>query len=156
MNRAIVPLGSGTLFGIGLAISGMTDPTKVLGFLDVAGDWDPSLALVMGAAVAVTMVSFRVILRRRAPLCAPVFQLPASKTIDVRLLAGASLFGFGWGLGGFCPGPAVANLSQATLSSLTFLLSMLAGVAIWEWRKRLPAPWRLASARRASPSPSMP
>jgi len=130
-------LASGVLFGAGLAISQMVNPEKVVGFLDFAGDWDPSLALVMAAALSVTAVLYRWTLRRRAPLCAAEFHVPTARRIDARLIGGSALFGIGWGLAGFCPGPALASLSYGTLEPALFVAAMIAGMAIWEWRKVL-------------------
>lgn len=101
---------SGVLFGLGLAMSGMTDARRVLGFLDVFGQFDPSLVLVLGGAVATTAMAFRFVLRRNRPVLAETFQLASARPVDRRLLAGAALFGIGWGLAGYCPGPALAGL----------------------------------------------
>jgi uncharacterized membrane protein YedE/YeeE len=117
------------IFGIGLVISGMVDPAKVLNFLDVAGSWDPSLAFVMAGAVTVTMAGYRVVLARPKPLFAPEFQLPTRREIDARLLLGAGLFGVGWGLAGFCPGPALTALGLGAPGTLAFVPAMLAGMA---------------------------
>ena len=112
-------LGSGFLFGIGLWVSGMANPKKVLGFLDVAGDWDASLMLVMAGAVAVTLAGFRIYKEK--------FRLPARKDIDFPLLAGSALFGIGWGIAGYCPGPAITSLSTLSAESIVFVAAMLAG-----------------------------
>jgi hypothetical protein len=120
-------LVSGLLFGLGLAISGMTDRFVVLGFLDVAGDFNPQLAFVLAAAVAVTAVTFRLILRRSGPLVSGRFRLPAITMIDWRLLTGAAIFGVGWGLAGFCPGPALAGLAGGLRDAMIFVPAMLAG-----------------------------
>jgi uncharacterized membrane protein YedE/YeeE len=125
----VVALLAGTLFGAGLAVSQMTNPAKVQNFLDVFGSFDPSLALVMGAALAVSAVGFRIASHRSAPLCADGFSAPASGKIDARLLLGAALFGVGWGLAGFCPGPALAALSQGLFEVVLFVVAMLVGVA---------------------------
>jgi uncharacterized membrane protein YedE/YeeE len=125
---------SGALFGAGLTVSHMVNPAKVAAFLDFAGRWDPSLALVMGGALAVTAAAYRWTLRRSAPLCAPAFRLPAATRIDARLIVGSALFGVGWGLGGFCPGPAIASLGYGATSSLLFVAAMLLGMLGWEWR----------------------
>lgn len=126
-KNEIVALVAGLVFGVGLAISQMINPVKVIAFLDIAGNWDPSLALVMGAALAVTMISFRFVLRADRPLLHPVFHLPTRKDIDKRLIAGAAIFGAGWGLAGFCPGPALAALFMDTHEPLVILATMLLG-----------------------------
>lgn len=118
----------GGLFALGLGIGGMTQPTKVIGFLDVAGDWDPSLMFVMGGAVAVSLTTFGRILRRPAALLGEPFAVPAKKTVDARLVGGAALFGIGWGLGGYCPGPAIVSLVTATPAVVVFVVAMVAGV----------------------------
>ncbi len=137
MIRELTSLGAGILFGLGLSISQMMNPAKVKGFLDVAGDWDPSLAFVMAGALAVTAVGYRIILGRSAPLFAPSFQVPGARRVDVPLVVGAAIFGVGWGLGGFCPGPAVAGLAYGIAPVLVFVASMLAGMGLWEWRSSL-------------------
>ena len=109
METVLAALLSGLLFGAGLTISQMVNPAKVAGFLDVAGDWDPSLALVMGGALTVTAICYRLTMRRGAPLLASDFRLPTAEDVDARLIGGAALFGVGWGLAGFCPGPAIAS-----------------------------------------------
>jgi uncharacterized membrane protein YedE/YeeE len=118
---------SGLVFGLGLAISGMTEPSKVLAFLDLAGDWDPSLALVMLAALAVALPGFHWLKRKRVAVCGDAMQWPASRSIDARLMLGAAMFGIGWGLAGYCPGPALANLARLDPQLAFFLPSMLAG-----------------------------
>ena len=111
--------GAGLLFGLGLWISGMAHPRKVLDFLDVAGNWDPSLLLVMGGAVAVTLIFFRSLLRRRP--------LEFKNEVDIPLIAGAAIFGIGWGIGGYCPGPALTALSNLSAEALVFVAAMVAG-----------------------------
>lgn len=123
----------GLLFGIGLIVSGMADPAKVLGFLDPLGRWDPSLAFVMAGAVLVAFVGYRLAFRRGRPLLAPSFQLPTRTYIDQRLVVGAGLFGIGWGLGGFCPGPALVSLGLGSPGVLVFVPAMLLGM----WAARL-------------------
>ena len=136
--RAILPpLASGTLFGAGLAIGGMTDPERVRGFLDLFGAWDPTLAFVMLGAVAVMAVAWRVRDRMRRPLFAEQFSLPDRSDLDMKLVAGAALFGIGWGLAGLCPGPALAALALAPGSALLFVAAMLAGMAV---HRLLPSP----------------
>jgi uncharacterized membrane protein YedE/YeeE len=121
---------AGLLFGLGLCLSGMTDPQKVLGFLDLAGAWDPSLALVMVGAIAVTFIAFRIASRRAASFSGQAFQLPTSKTIDARLVGGSVLFGIGWGLAGLGPGPAIVNLGYLNQRAALFVLAMAAGMAL--------------------------
>ncbi|WP_193560527.1 DUF6691 family protein [Dankookia rubra] len=129
-------LAAGLLFGLGLVVSGMVNPAKVLGFLDVAGDWDPSLAFVMAAAIPVATLGFRLGGRMQAPLCATAFAPPARRRIDARLLGGAALFGVGWGLAGFCPGPALASLSFGGWRALAFVAAMLVGMGLFRLAER--------------------
>lgn len=133
MLRVIAALLSGTTFGLGLAVSGMMNPAKVIGFLDFAGQWDPTLALVMGGALLVTVPAFRLILKRPRPVLESGFALPGKTALDGRLLGGAALFGAGWGLSGFCPGPAVAALSTGLAPVFAFVASMMAGMALHTW-----------------------
>ena len=125
--RAWIALASGVLFGIGLALSGMLNPAKVLAFLDVAGRWDPSLALVMGGALAVMVPAWR--LQQRAPTASPALR-PMLSDLDARLVGGAAIFGVGWGLVGYCPGPAVASLALLDARPLVFVAAMLAGMEL--------------------------
>ncbi len=127
MIRFLTCLLAGALFGLGLAIAQMTNPLKVQNFLDVAGDWDPSLAFVMGAAVTITMLAFRLVLRRERPLLGGRFHLPVLTEVDRRLVTGAALFGIGWGLTGYCPGPALATLLSGNSEVLLFVPAMLLG-----------------------------
>ena len=128
---------AGLLFGVGLVVSGMSNPAKVLNFLDVLGHWDPSLAFVMGGAVATTLVGYPMIQRRNKPLLAQRFELPTRQDIDRPLVLGAVLFGLGWGIGGYCPGPAWTSLAGFAPGSLVFITCMLAGM--WMTSKRV---WR--------------
>lgn len=128
--RNAVNLLAGLIFGLGLLISGMANPAKVQNFLDLAGAFDPSLLFVMAGAVAVTLIGYRLVLRRPKPVLAERFHLPAAKDIDARLLAGAALFGVGWGLSGFCPGPAVTSLALLAKGTLVFVPAMLAGILL--------------------------
>lgn len=128
-KKLLPPLLSGILFGAGLTLSGMTDPARVRGFLDVFGAWDPTLIFVMGGAVLVMAVAWRVRNRMGAPIFAKRFSLPDRKDLDGRLIAGSILFGIGWGIAGLCPGPAVASLALAPLGVLPFVLAMVAGMA---------------------------
>jgi uncharacterized membrane protein YedE/YeeE len=130
------------VFGIGLIVSGMFNPAKVLGFLDVAGAWDPSLAFVMGGAVAVAAVAFHFAGKRRVSLLGAPIQLPAGRRIDRRLLVGSTLFGVGWGIAGYCPGPVLVALGMGEAKAVVFTVAMLAGMAAFtllERRARLPA-----------------
>ena len=135
MNRAIEFL-VGLLFGAGLILSGMTDPGKVIGFLDVAGLWDPSLALVMGGAVIVGLFAFAVARKRTSTFLGGAMHLPNSDDIDQRLLVGALVFGVGWGLAGFCPGPAVVAVGAGAWQAAVFTAAMLAGMAVHELSSR--------------------
>jgi uncharacterized membrane protein YedE/YeeE len=119
---------SGLVFGIGLVVSGMSDPAKVLNFLDLAGTWDPSLAFVMLGATVTTFIGYRLVWRQQAPVLGSGFDLPSNTQIDRPLLIGAALFGTGWGIGGFCPGPALTALSLLDPGTLVFLPAMLAGL----------------------------
>ncbi len=127
-------LACGLLFGCGLAISQMAYPAKVLGFLDVAGDWDPSLLLVMGSAVTVTTVGFRLIARRRRPLWDAEFERPPAERIDRRLLGGAAIFGVGWGLAGYCPGPGLVSLARFAPDAYAFVAAFLIGSLLYRVR----------------------
>lgn len=131
---------SGTIFGLGLAISGMTSPAKVKAFLDITaikhGGWDPSLAFVMAAAVIVTMAAVRIAHRQRRPLVAPAFAHPGVGRIDARLLIGAALFGVGWGLAGLCPGPAIADIATSLPDILIFVTAMIVGSMIVQLARR--------------------
>ena len=118
---------AGLLFGLGLAMSGMTDPARVLGFLDITGAWDPTLIFVLGAAVGTTFVGYRLVFARGTPLFSTKFQLPTKQELDAKLLGGAALFGVGWGLSGYCPGPAIASVGRLTLPLLALLAAMVLG-----------------------------
>ena len=133
MARTLSALALGALFGVGLTVSQMVNPAKVLGFLDVSGHWDPSLAFVMGGALLVTTPAFAWARRRERPLLADRFLLPTRRDLDGRLLGGAALFGVGWGLSGFCPGPALASLGLGVSSTLPFVASMIAASALTRW-----------------------
>jgi uncharacterized membrane protein YedE/YeeE len=137
MNMLASALGAGFLFGIGLWVSGMANPKKVLGFLDVTGDWDASLMLVMGGAVAVTLVGFRIFRTR--------LLMPAFKDIDLPLVAGAAIFGAGWGIAGYCPGPAITALATLSTESVVFVAAMIAGGVLHRVLD--------ARTRRAAPGP---
>ena len=128
--RVLVSGGVGVVFGLGLAVAGMTNPDKVLAFLDMAGHWDPSLMLVLGSAVGLSFVGFRLILRRPQPVLDRCFSLPTRRDLDSRLLSGAALFGVGWGLVGYCPGPAIASLGFGNAEALWFVPAMLLGMFV--------------------------
>ena len=143
MLRGAGTLLAGMIFGVGLAVSEMINPAKVLAFLDIAGRWDPSLAFVMAGALAVTAIGFRAVLKRPAPWFDQWFEVPSRGEIDGRLIAGATVFGVGWGLVGFCPGPAIASLAYGYKESLVFVASMLAGMALYNGssRRTKPVSW---------------
>jgi uncharacterized membrane protein YedE/YeeE len=131
--RVIAALVSGLVFGLGLAVSGMMNPAKVIGFLDVAGDWDPTLAFVMIGALLVAVPAYRFIPKRPRPILEEGFDLPKQQAVDRPLVLGSALFGIGWGLVGFCPGPAVAALGTGLAPVLAFVAAMLAGMALHAW-----------------------
>ncbi|MGB3135222.1 MAG: DUF6691 family protein [Nodosilinea sp.] len=126
--KQLVALGSGLLFGLGLGISQMIDPQRVIGFLDITGQWDPTLAFVMGGAVLTTLIAFRFVLRQPAPLLGGKFFLPTRDDIDRPLVLGAALFGIGWGIGGYCPGPAIAALVLGSANPALFVVAMIVGM----------------------------
>ena len=126
VQRSLAALVAGTLFGIGLAVSQMVNPEKVLAFLNIVGDWDPSLAFVMIGAIAVTFIGYRWS-ASRPPLFADSHSLPTSTTLDRQLIAGAVIFGLGWGVAGYCPGPAIAGLSSGSMEPPVFLAAMIVG-----------------------------
>ncbi len=123
-------LVAGGLFGFGLALAGMTRPERVRGFLDFSVRWDPTLVLVLGAALAVHAAAYRLVARRAAPVFAGSFSLPTRRDLDLRLLGGAAIFGVGWGLGGFCPGPAIVSLVGGHGATVAFVLAMIGGLAL--------------------------
>jgi len=135
MAHALLALVAGLVFGAGLTVSQMVNPAKVLAFLDFGGipygAWDPSLALVMAGAIAVTLPGYRLVLRGKAPALGGTFALPKRRDVDARLVAGAALFGAGWGLGGYCPGPALTGLYFGAGKTAVFVLAMLAGMALY-------------------------
>lgn len=132
-NTVLASFAAGAIFGLGLVISGMANPAKVLGFLDLAGNWDPTLAFVMGGAILVAFPAFQLAKRREKPLLAEKWSLPERSDIDPRLLAGAALFGIGWGLAGFCPGPALAAIGIVPVEALIFVASMIAGALAYRF-----------------------
>ena len=137
--QIFMALVAGLIFGLGLILSGMTNPAKVIGFLDLAGRWDPSLGLVMAGAIAVSIVPFRLAKGRSMALLGGPIRLPAATDIDRRLVLGSVAFGAGWGLAGYCPGPALTSLLSGGTKPLVFVIAMLAGMAVFEllqWRPR--------------------
>ncbi|MCP3473381.1 YeeE/YedE family protein [Bradyrhizobium sp. CCGUVB1N3] len=125
----LIQFAIGLIFGVGLLISGMSNPAKVLNFLDLAGSWDPSLMFVMLGAVATAFIGFRLVLKRQRPLLGDTFHLPARNDLDPRVIVGPAIFGVGWGLAGFCPGPAFVALGYGTLVSVLFVIAMMVGMA---------------------------
>lgn len=136
MQRTLSAFIAGLLFGVGLAVSQMTNPLKVLGFLDVAGDWDASLMLVLGGAVTVTFIAFRFVLRRTEPIFDSQFHLPKLSTVDKKLIGGSALFGVGWGIAGYCPGPGLASLSTLNPEAIVFVATLLAGMLVYRTFER--------------------
>lgn len=152
MKNAAAAAVSGILFGLGLGISGMTDPSKVIGFLDLFGAWDPALAFVMGGAVVTYLVAFRLITRRAHPVFAERFSLPTRRDVDVRLLGGAALFGIGWGLSGVCPGPAITSVPAGAPGILAFVVAMAGGMVLYRAVDRIRSA-RAAAASAPAPAP---
>jgi len=146
VKSALSAFGAGLLFAVGLAISGMTQPTKVVAFLDVTGSWDPSLAMVMAGALAVFAVAFPLITKRNAPILGAGFEVPSRRDFTAPLVGGAVLFGLGWGVAGFCPGPAVAALGSGMAESYLFVGAMAVGMVIAT---------RISPAESDSPAASM-
>lgn len=140
----LVQFAIGLVFGLGLVIAGMSNPAKVLNFLDLgaisAGGWDPSLAFVLGGAIAVTFIGFKLILRRERPIFAEKFVLPSATEIDTRVVVGPAIFGVGWGLAGFCPGPAFTALGTGGNAALTFVAAMMIGMGVARWLASQSAP----------------
>jgi uncharacterized membrane protein YedE/YeeE len=140
--QLLMAMFAGLIFGLGLIVSGMTDPSKVTGFLDLAGAWDPSLALVMGGAISVGLIAFRVARTRSQAMLGGPMRLPTARQIDRRLLLGGLIFGVGWGLAGYCPGPALASLAAGGGKPWIFTAAMLVGMAVFEieeWFRRSPS-----------------
>ena len=136
MSQRLTEFLIGLLFGVGLLLSGMTDPDKVIGFLDLAGNWDPSLAFVMGGAILVGIFAFAFAKRRTTDFFGGAIRWPTSNAIDRRLVIGSVVFGAGWGLAGFCPGPALVSLGAGVPQAIAFVGAMLAGMAIFEFLER--------------------
>jgi len=140
---AFASLLAGLVFGLGLIVSGMANPAKVLGFLDLGGNWDPSLAFVMAGAIAVGAVAFTVANRRSRSMLGAEMRLPSARHLDRRLILGSMLFGIGWGVAGFCPGPALVSLGMGEVKALVFVAAMLVGMGVFELferRKSVPGP----------------
>lgn len=133
MKNALAALAVGFIFALGLGLSGMTQPQKVIGFLDLFGNWDPSLIFVMAGAIAVHFVTYKIIRKRKSPLLSMDWQVPTKKEITPALLGGSFLFGVGWALGGFCPGPAVTSLASFDKTPFIFVISMLLGMLIFRF-----------------------
>ncbi len=131
--KILIPLFCGILFGLGLAVSGMVNPAKVLNFLDVAGQWDPTLALVFAGALLVALPVYQLSLRRQKPVAGDEFKQPDKDRITVKLVAGAAIFGIGWGLAGFCPGPGLTALAAFSGAAVVFVVSMLTGMLLWRF-----------------------
>ncbi len=146
MKPVFAAYAAGISFAVGLALAGMTHPSKIIGFLDVFGSWDPSLAFVMAGAVGVHFGLLRLILRRKAPLFRPQFVIPSRRDVDAPLLVGAALFGIGWGASGFCPGPAIVSVPGGGSAALTFTAAMFGGMILHEAYQR-------ALTRRLPPTP---
>jgi uncharacterized membrane protein YedE/YeeE len=144
--QVLAALLSGLVFGLGLIVSGMADPAKVLGFLDLAGRWDPSLALVMAGAIAVGLVGFSVARGRTVSLLGLDMKLPTSRQIDRRLVGGSVLFGIGWGMAGFCPGPALVSLGMGEWKAVAFVVAMLVGMGLFDLLEQRKAARHLRAA----------
>ncbi len=146
MRRNLSAFVAAFIFAMGLGLGGMTDPAKIIAFLDFTGDWDPAMILVMGGAVMTYGIGYRLVVRRSEPLLQGHFALPKPQPVDLRLMAGAAIFGVGWGLGGLCPGPAVVSLANASLGVLVFVGAMLIGLRV------VPRPGSQSPAVRAEPA----
>ncbi len=148
MRETLAALLAGTLFGLGLSVSQMINPQKVLAFLDFFGPWDPSLALVLFGAVLVATIAYRFALKQPRPLFAGSFQLPSRRDVDPRLMAGGVIFGVGWGLVGWCPGPAISSIALMHLETFVFLAAMVAGMLAYRWSPLVPGDGRAAALQR--------
>jgi uncharacterized membrane protein YedE/YeeE len=145
MFRTLSAAAIGLVFGAGIVISGMANPAKVLNFFDVLGNWDPSLLLVMGSALGVTLVGYRLVLRRSAPAFDSMFHLPTKRDLDLPLIGGSALFGVGWGIAGFCPGGAIPALGSGELGPVVFVAAMIGGILLANGLK-------MVSVRRQEPA----
>jgi hypothetical protein len=154
MKMALTAGITGALFGVGLVLSGMTQADKVVNFLDVSDAWDPSLAFVMVGAIAVHLVLFRLVLRRKSPLFGDSFGIPTRTDIDGRLVAGSALFGVGWALGGYCPGPGLVSMTSGASNAVAFVLALTVGMQLfhmWEVHRAGPAEARPTPMPQPSP-----
>ena len=147
--QILTALATGLIFGLGLILSGMTDPSKVIGFLDLTGQWDPSLAFVMGGAILVGLVAFQFAKGREKSLLGDLMRLPTARQVDFRLVLGSLAFGIGWGLAGYCPGPALVAVAQGGIQPLIFMAAMLAGMAFYEVQDR----WAAAPTQKKQLDP---
>lgn len=136
----------GLVFGVGISISGMANPSKVLNFFDIAGMWDPSLIFVMGGALVTTFIGYRLVFRRPAPVLEPKFQVPTSRVIDLKLIGGSALFGIGWGIAGFCPGGALPALGTGKWEVYAFIVAIIAGIFLARFLQSLAAGTKRAAA----------
>jgi uncharacterized protein len=139
MSDIFIGLTAGLIFGLGLCLSGLADPALVLGFLDIAGAWNPTLLFVMGAGLIVTLIGYRLVFGRGRPLYSPRFNLPTTTAIDIPLISGAVIFGIGWGLAGYCPGPAVVSLASGRPEVFVFVTAMITGMIAVRWMRARPA-----------------
>ena len=133
MKQKLIALLSGLIFGFGLSLSQMIDRDRVLGFLDVSGDWDPTLLFVLGGAVSITIITFRFVLRLPRPIFSSKFYLPTRKDIDLPLILGAAIFGIGWGIAGYCPGPGITALVLGIANPVLFVIAFIVGSLIYRW-----------------------
>jgi uncharacterized protein len=149
--NALAAFAAGLVFGVGLIVSGMANPAKVLGFLDVAGAWDPSLAFVMAGAIFVGLFAFALARRRTTTFLGGALQLPQARDVDARLVGGAIVFGIGWGLAGFCPGPALVAFGGGQDKAAVFVVAMLAGMLLFTLAERYTAAGSASGSRAAAP-----
>ena len=146
MKQNLAALATGVLFGLGLALAQMIDRNRVLNFLDIFGAWDPTLLAVLGGAVTVTLITFRIVLRWRRPLAAPAFATPTQQRVDGSLVMGSALFGIGWGISGYCPGPGIAAMVIDWQNPLLFVTAFVGGLLLHQWWEQRAAPWLRAGS----------